>query len=104
MKPIEDKCSSAPDMKVTCGRGGKADACHAQNLQDSLLAPDRDEAALTGGCVQIAYRKTLPRERLPSPALGSTGRLTRHPETIRLPSLSRSLRAVSETLRRRAPR
>ena len=30
MKPIEDECSSAPDMKVTCGRGRKADACHAQ--------------------------------------------------------------------------
>jgi hypothetical protein len=31
VKPIEDECSSAPYMKVSCGRGGKADACHAQN-------------------------------------------------------------------------
>ena len=28
MKPIEDECSSAPDMKVSSGRGRKADACH----------------------------------------------------------------------------
>jgi hypothetical protein len=33
MKPIEDECSSAPYMKVTCGRGRKADACHAQNFK-----------------------------------------------------------------------
>ena len=31
VKPIEDKCSSAPYMKVACGRGRKADTCHAQN-------------------------------------------------------------------------
>src|SRR5260370_21074443 len=31
MKPIEDECSSAPYMKVTCGRGGKADECHDQD-------------------------------------------------------------------------
>jgi hypothetical protein len=34
MKPIEDECSSAPDMKVTSGRGRKADACHTQNIQE----------------------------------------------------------------------
>jgi len=33
MQPIEDECSSAPYMKVTCGRGRKADACHAQNFK-----------------------------------------------------------------------
>jgi hypothetical protein len=34
MKPIEQKCSSAPDMKVASGRGRKADTCHTQNIQE----------------------------------------------------------------------
>jgi len=43
IKPIENECSSAPDVKVTGGRGRKADARHTQNLKDSLLVPDDDE-------------------------------------------------------------
>jgi hypothetical protein len=34
MKPIEDEGSSAPDVKVTGGRGCKTDACHAQNSKE----------------------------------------------------------------------
>src|SRR5438552_3406933 len=64
MKPIEDECSSAPYMKVTGGRGRKADACHAQNLQDSLLAPDRDKAALTGKAGRVAFGMELEMVRL----------------------------------------
>src|SRR5256885_723915 len=64
MQPIENECSSAPDMKVTCGRGRKADACHAQNLQDSLLTPDRDEEALTGKAGRVAIGMELEMVRL----------------------------------------
>ena len=35
IKPVEDECSSAPDMKVTCGRRRKADSYHAQNFKNT---------------------------------------------------------------------
>ena len=32
IQPIEDESSSAANVKVTCGRGRKTDACHDSNL------------------------------------------------------------------------
>src|SRR5712692_8462925 len=68
--------------------------------KDSLLAPDRDEAALTGRLGSKSQVAKLSRENgfhsrrktilAAGPALGSTGRLTRHSESIQFPSLSRS--------------
>src|SRR2546427_10946297 len=61
-----------------------------RTLKDSVLAPNRGEAALTGRlrfqshvaklCHENGFQSRRKTILAPGPALGSTGRLTRYPE------------------------
>ena len=72
------------------GEGAKRTRVMLRTLKDSVLAPNRGEAALTGRlrfqshvaklCHENGFQSRRKTILAPGPALGSTGRLTRYPE------------------------
>src|SRR5260370_6959123 len=70
MKPIEDECSSAPYMKVTCGRGGKADACHVQDsIRIAYWRPIATKRRLPGRWVPNRTSQNVPPSTASTPGV-----------------------------------